>query len=97
MTVRFIRDAEELSWSQVAFTPPPAWSPATVAGDVELDADGCSSIRGSRAQPVLSLWRAPTDNDRIGGLSRRWREWGLDALDRRLIARWTATPFGAST
>jgi beta-galactosidase len=34
--------------------------------------------------PVLSLWRAPTDNDRIGGFAAMWAELGLDRLDRRL-------------
>ena len=36
------------------------------------------------AGPRLSLWRAPTDNDRIGGFARRWAELGLDRLERRL-------------
>jgi beta-galactosidase len=35
------------------------------------------------ARPALALWRAPTDNDRIGGMAARWDAWGLDTLDRR--------------
>jgi beta-galactosidase len=38
------------------------------------------------APPVLSLWRAPTDNDRIGGMAETWADWGLDRLERRLVS-----------
>ena len=34
------------------------------------------------AGPRLSLWRAPTDNDRIAGLGHQWATWGLDRLTR---------------
>jgi beta-galactosidase len=34
--------------------------------------------------PELCLWRAPTDNDRIGGVARRWSDWGVDRLERQL-------------
>jgi beta-galactosidase len=36
--------------------------------------------------PTLALWRAPTDNDRIGGMADRWATWGLDHLERRLVS-----------
>jgi beta-galactosidase len=36
------------------------------------------------APPALTLWRAPTDNDRFGGIAPGWVAAGLDALDRRL-------------
>jgi len=32
--------------------------------------------------PVLSLWRAPTDNDRIGHIATKWNRWGLRDIDR---------------
>ena len=36
--------------------------------------------------PRLALWRAPTDNDRAGGILDRWREQGLTASpERRLL------------
>ena len=35
--------------------------------------------------PSLSLWRAPTDNDRIGGMAARWSAWGLDRPERHLL------------
>jgi beta-galactosidase len=36
--------------------------------------------------PRLSLWRAPTDNDRIGGIAATWSALGLDQLERRLLS-----------
>jgi beta-galactosidase len=36
--------------------------------------------------PALSLWRAPTDNDRIGGMAAAWAADGLDRLERRLVS-----------
>lgn len=36
--------------------------------------------------PVLSLWRAPTDNDVLGGMAERWRTLGLDRAERELVA-----------
>ena len=38
------------------------------------------------AAPALALWRAPTDNDRIGGMAERWTAWGLERLGRRLVS-----------
>ena len=35
--------------------------------------------------PTLALWRAPTDNDRIGGMAGEWERQGLDRLERRLV------------
>jgi beta-galactosidase len=35
--------------------------------------------------PALSLWRAPTDNDRIGGFGAAWSRLGLDKLERRCL------------
>ncbi|MBG0851072.1 DUF4981 domain-containing protein [Streptomyces spinoverrucosus] len=53
---------------------------------VEVDADGLLVHPLLIAAPTLSLWRAPTDNDELGGMADRWREWGLDAPVRRLVA-----------
>ena len=36
--------------------------------------------------PALALWRAPTDNDRIGGMAAAWVAAGLERLERRLVA-----------
>ncbi len=32
--------------------------------------------------PKLSLWRAPTDNDRIGHMATKWNRWGVRDLER---------------
>jgi beta-galactosidase len=52
---------------------------------VEVDADGLLVHPLLAAAPALSLWRAPTDNDELGGMALRWRSWGLDALVRKLV------------
>lgn len=53
---------------------------------VEIDEDGLLVHPLLTAAPVLSLWRAPTDNDELGGMAARWRAWGLDALVRKVVA-----------
>ncbi|MGW7693672.1 glycoside hydrolase family 2 TIM barrel-domain containing protein [Streptomyces asiaticus] len=53
---------------------------------VEVDEDGLLAHPALSAPPLLSLWRAPTDNDELGGLGERWRAWGLDAPRRRLVS-----------
>ena len=67
-------------------------APATGCRRAGPGADPCrstrtaaSSTRCSRAAPTLSLWRAPTDNDRIGGMAARWATLGVDRLERRLV------------
>jgi beta-galactosidase len=50
-----------------------------------VDADGLLVHPALAAPPTLSLWRAPTENDRFGGISRPWLDWGLDRLLRRLV------------
>ena len=97
LTVR-IATASELPWAPAGFevcalqlqigtaaaagakvpTPDPA-------GTVALDADGRLIHPLLAAAPALSLWRAPTDNDRIGGMAARWAELGVDRLERRFV------------
>ena len=50
-----------------------------------VDDDGLLAHPAVAAGPRLSLWRAPTDNDRIGGYAARWSRLGLDRLERRLV------------
>jgi beta-galactosidase len=50
-----------------------------------VDDDGLLTHPLLAAPPRLALWRAPTDNDRIGGMARRWAELGLDRLERRPV------------
>ncbi|MFD8652428.1 glycoside hydrolase family 2 TIM barrel-domain containing protein [Streptomyces mirabilis] len=52
---------------------------------VEVDEDGLLVHPLLTAAPVLSLWRTPTDNDELGGMAVRWRAWGLDAPERKLV------------
>jgi len=65
-----------------------------VHGTVTLDGDGRLVHPRLAAAPTLSLWRAPTDNDRIGGMAERWEELGVDDLERRLVG---IERFGAAT
>ncbi|MFJ4466235.1 glycoside hydrolase family 2 TIM barrel-domain containing protein [Streptomyces sp. NPDC089424] len=53
---------------------------------VEVDGEGLLVHPLLIAAPTLSLWRAPTDNDELGGMADRWREWGLTSPARRLVA-----------
>ncbi|GAA4564299.1 glycoside hydrolase family 2 TIM barrel-domain containing protein [Planotetraspora kaengkrachanensis] len=64
-----------------------AGDPATGAGSapIEVDEEGLLIHPLLTSPPVLSLWRAPTDNDRIGGLAARWEEQGLHELKRELV------------
>ena len=48
--------------------------PATDGAAVALDDEGRLVHPLLAAPPTLSLWRAPTDNDRIGGMAARWHE-----------------------
>lgn len=63
----------------------PVGSVATEDSSVEVDEDGLLVHPLLTSAPVLSLWRTPTDNDELGGMAVRWRAWGLDALERKLV------------
>jgi beta-galactosidase len=56
------------------------------SGDVPLDADGGLVHPLLASPPTLALWRAPTDNDRIGGMADRWAGWGLATMRRTLVS-----------
>ncbi|GAA1283369.1 beta-galactosidase [Planotetraspora silvatica] len=56
--------------------------PGAGSWPVEVDGEGLLVHPLLASPPMLSLWRAPTDNDRIGGLAARWEEQGLHALTR---------------
>lgn len=47
-----------------------------------IDDHGQIVMPYGRIAPVISLWRAPTDNDRIGHIATKWERWGLRDLDR---------------
>jgi beta-galactosidase len=75
----------EVGWGQVELGARslslggPGWT-----ADVDLDDEGRLRHGAFAATPALALWRAPTDNDRIGGMAGRWERWGLPSLTRRL-------------
>ncbi len=58
-------------------------SPSVRTSEVGLDEKGLPAI-GLAAGPKLALWRAPTDNDRIGGMGERWDAWGVAELSREV-------------
>jgi beta-galactosidase len=76
----------EVGWAQVALDEPgrPPVDDAAWSGDVELDEEGRLVHPSFAAPPALALWRAPTDNDRIGGMADRWAAWGLASPSRTL-------------
>ncbi|MFG2074219.1 glycoside hydrolase family 2 TIM barrel-domain containing protein [Nonomuraea maritima] len=90
----------EVAWGQTRLAGPQAPSrggeagPAFVRDGGELTAGGCAfdAATGRLTRlfgldvegPRLDLWRAPTDNDRYGGLEGRWRALGLHRLTHRV-------------
>jgi len=101
LTVRFVTaeaaawaDAgHELSWAQLAI--PSAASgratgklgPAPARGAAApIDRDGLLVHELLAAPPRLSLWRAPTDNDRVPGFAAEWERLGVARLERSLVA-----------
>ncbi|MFE6486872.1 beta-galactosidase, partial [Streptomyces sp. NPDC057757] len=76
----------EVCVPQVRLRAPGPVEPVRVPGEVEVDDDGLLVHPLLTSAPVLSLWRAPTDNDELGGMAARWHAWGLDALVRKTVA-----------
>ncbi|MFF4587258.1 glycoside hydrolase family 2 TIM barrel-domain containing protein [Streptomyces sp. NPDC001388] len=94
LTLR-VTTAEDLAWAprgtevcapQVRLRAAVVVEDLMVSGSVEVDADGLLVHPLLTAGPTLSLWRAPTDNDELGGTASRWRAWGLDALVRTVVS-----------
>jgi len=54
-------------------------------GEVHLDDEGLLVHPLLTEPPRLALWRAPTDNDRAGGMAARWDGHGLASPERRLV------------
>jgi beta-galactosidase len=77
----------EVGWAQLAASDAGPDDGATTAfdtdtgwtGDIPFH-DGRPTLPALAALPELALWRAPTDNDRIGGMADRWAAWGLAGL-----------------
>ena len=86
--------AEALPWTEAGF--PIGWDQLQIScavprtrpdatRSVDVDAEGLLHDPAFASAPRLSLWRAPTDNDRIGGMAARWDAWGLPDLERHLL------------
>ena len=73
----------EVAWSQIAL-PSTALAPAKKAielGDI-VDDHGQIILPYGIVAPSVSLWRAPTDNDRIGHISSKWEQYGVREISR---------------
>jgi beta-galactosidase len=83
----------EVAWSQIAL-PSTALTPAKKAreiGDV-VDEHGQIILPYGIVAPSVSLWRAPTDNDRIGHIASKWEQYGVREISRTdCVVRQTAT------
>ena len=94
LTLR-VTTAEDQPWAprgtdicapQVRLRGPSVSWEVPVDGAVEVDDEGLLVHPLLTAAPTLSLWRAPTDNDELGGIALRWRTWGLDSLVRKVVS-----------
>ena len=73
----------EVGWSQIALPSQPL-APAKKAkelGDV-VDEHGQIILPYGIVAPSVSLWRAPTDNDRIGHIATKWERYGVREISR---------------
>ncbi|GHG85932.1 glycoside hydrolase family 2 TIM barrel-domain containing protein [Streptomyces lanatus] len=94
LTLR-VTTAQDLPWAprgtevcvpQVRLRGPATVQVAPVDRRVEVDGEGLLVHPLLAVAPTLSLWRAPTDNDELGGMAGHWRSWGLDALVRKVVS-----------
>ncbi len=65
---------------------PPGLPGPDGAAEAPIDDAGNLVHPAFATAPALALWRAPTDNDRIGGMAADWERLGLDRLDRQLVS-----------
>ena len=71
--------------SRARTKPASAQDSGSAAVSISVDDDGLLVHPLLARAPALSLWRAPTDNDRSGGIAERWLKWGLQAPPRSLV------------
>ena len=75
----------EVGWSQLSLPSRSLSIKASTQSDLftnVVDDYGQILLPHGVLSPVLSLWRAPTDNDRIGHIATKWDRWGLRDLER---------------
>ena len=76
----------QLDGDRAGRAPAGADRPSVTPEGVAIDDAGLLVHELLAASPTLALWRAPTDNDRIGGMAARWESRALDRLERRLVS-----------
>jgi beta-galactosidase len=83
---------------QIPLGSPPATAAGVAANAADAAATAPVDTAGDvvhpllAAPPALALWRAPTDNDRIGGMAASWAARGLERLERHLVSLERAGP-----
>jgi beta-galactosidase len=73
----------EVSWSQIELPSSalPTAKKISQIGDV-VDEHGQIILPYGIVSPSVSLWRAPTDNDRIGHMATKWNNYGIREISR---------------
>jgi beta-galactosidase len=75
----------EVGWNQFALPSRKETIPTAKTSDLfdfAVDEAGEIQIPFATYSPVPSLWRAPTDNDRIGRFTLKWEQYGVRELTR---------------
>jgi beta-galactosidase len=76
---------DEVSWNQFALPSRKATISTAKTNELfanAVDEAGEIQIPNATFAPELSLWRAPTDNDRIGRFTNKWESYGVRELER---------------
>ena len=73
----------EVGWNQIALPSAALTAPKKLKelGDV-VDEHGQIILPYGIVAPSVSLWRAPTDNDRIGHIATKWNNYGIREISR---------------
>jgi beta-galactosidase len=76
---------QEVGWNQFALPSRKetiALSKSNSIFEMSVDVAGEIRIPSGVVAPSLSLWRAPTDNDRIAHIAYKWEQYGVRELTR---------------
>ncbi|NCV79471.1 MAG: DUF4981 domain-containing protein, partial [Actinobacteria bacterium] len=73
----------EVGWNQIALPSSALTAPKKIKelGDV-VDEHGQIIVPYGIVAPSVSLWRAPSDNDRIGHIATKWNNYGIREISR---------------
>ena len=78
----------EIGWAQFPLTSKAIAKPKTINSShltAVVNDQGSLQLPFGQVAPALTLFRAPTDNDRIGHAATKWANWGLADLKREKI------------